>query len=181
MLGTAKNDAIGLAGTFSEANGIEVIDGGGGKDTLLGSTANDAFDFRATTLIGIGEIDLGAGDDTVIGTTGADTLTGGAGADRFVYTALGQSVAGSGDEITDFEAGTDRLDLTAIDANGDPADGDTAFTFIGVDADFTGTAGELRFLDKKDLLQGDLDGDGVADFEVTLAGVRELSANDIDL
>ena len=51
-----------------------------------------------------------AGDDVIQGGLGADTLTGGFGHDRFVYTSLRDAT----DTITDFQPGTDLLDLTAL-------------------------------------------------------------------
>ncbi|MBD2518843.1 type I secretion C-terminal target domain-containing protein [Nostoc sp. FACHB-973] len=53
------------------------------------------------------------GDDRnnlIIGLQGADTLTGGAGSDQFVYT----SIRDAGDTITDFTAGTDKIDLSQL-------------------------------------------------------------------
>ena len=85
-----------------------------------------------------------AGDDVLTGAGGADVLKGGAGNDSFVYLAIGDStvaVAGR-DTIADFTTG-DRIDLSAIDANGE-GPGDTAFTF-GTGA-FT-AAGQIRVLD----------------------------------
>ena len=51
-----------------------------------------------------------AGDDVIQGGHGADMLTGGLGRDRFVYTSLRDAT----DTITDFQPGTDLLDLTAL-------------------------------------------------------------------
>jgi len=51
-----------------------------------------------------------AGDDVIQGGHGADTLTGGLGRDRFVYTSLRDAT----DTITDFQPGTDLLDLSAL-------------------------------------------------------------------
>ncbi|MCP1166977.1 calcium-binding protein, partial [Limimaricola sp. ASW11-118] len=50
----------------------------------------------------------GAGDDVLRDGGGAERLTGGAGADLFVLDADGRT-----DTITDFEQGTDRLDLSS--------------------------------------------------------------------
>lgn len=49
-----------------------------------------------------------AGEDVLFDGGGSDRLTGGAGADIFVLAADGQS-----DRITDFQPGTDRIDLSA--------------------------------------------------------------------
>lgn len=75
----------------------DVLRGGFGRDEVRGGTGNDDLD--------------GEGDDDVLsGGLGNDTMTGGAGADLFAITA------GDGtDEITDFEDGIDRLDLSSMD------------------------------------------------------------------
>ena len=77
---------------------IEGLIGNDAGDTLTGSKA-------ANIIVG------GAGNDWIRGGLGADTLTGGAGADTF--DLLKKDLAGGFyDTITDFTAGTDKLDLT---------------------------------------------------------------------
>jgi Ca2+-binding RTX toxin-like protein len=129
------------------------ISGGGGNDLIDGGGGNDS-------------LDGGSGNDTLTGGLGADILTGGAGADSFVFKATQDSLPGAADQITDFSSivadTADWIDLSAIDANSKAA-GDQAFAFVG-SAAFTHIAGELRFADH--LLQGDVDGDGAADFAV---------------
>jgi serralysin len=109
----------------------------------------------------------GAGQDVLIGGAGADTLTGGAGGDVFGYHATSDSTASAPDRITDFEPGADKIDLSRIDANVLAA-GDQAFTWIGSTA-FSGMAGELRAIQPGGdwMIQGDTDGDGVADLFIT--------------
>jgi hypothetical protein len=82
------------------------------------------------------------------------------------------STSAARDTITDFTLG-DLVDLSAIDAN-TLAGGNQAFSFIGNTA-FAGTgaasAGELRFESAGGtdwLVQGDTNGDGIADFELFL-------------
>ena len=58
------------------------------------------------------------GDNILTGKAGADTLTGNGGIDTFAFDDGDSGAAlGSRDLITDFTAGTDKLDLSAIDAN----------------------------------------------------------------
>jgi VCBS repeat-containing protein len=76
--------------------------------------AHDSFIFIGSasgdTLIG------GSKNDTFIGGAGGDTMKGGGGNDTFVFKAITDSQPGAGhsDTITDFLAGTDRIDLSAI-------------------------------------------------------------------
>ncbi|HYI47162.1 MAG TPA: M10 family metallopeptidase C-terminal domain-containing protein [Allosphingosinicella sp.] len=83
----------------------------------------------------------GDGEDILSGGAGVDMLAGAAGADLFRFGA-GDSVASSTDLIADFLSGTDRIDLSQIDADLGTA-GRQVFTFIGTEA-FSATAGELR-------------------------------------
>ena len=69
-------------------------------------------------------LDGGAGNDTLVGGRGTDTLTGGAGADLFRFLTNQDSGVGlARDVITDFEKGSDKIDLSAL----------TASHFIGVE------------------------------------------------
>jgi Ca2+-binding RTX toxin-like protein len=120
-----------------------------------------------------------AGNDTLVGGTGRDSLEGGAGRDRFVLAAADQSPAGSGrDRILGFEQGNDRIDLSLIDpvAGG----GNDTFTFLGSGALL---AGGLRFgaVSGNTLVEGDVTGDGVADFQILLTGLFTLTGADFVL
>ena len=158
---------------------IKIAIGGSGNDTLI------ANDFGCTLKGGSGNDTLvgGAGNDTLIAGTGIDTLTGGAGADTFVF-ATGDSSAASGhhDLITDFTSGTDKIDLTGIDAITSTPGVIDAFNFLGTSA-FDGKAGELDyFFDSvRDVtvVQGDTNGDKVADFAIDLSGNITLTASDL--
>jgi serralysin len=178
------------AGAFSSVGGlvnnigialgasIENAIGGSGNDTLIandngcmlsGGAGND-------TLIG------GAGSDRLIAGAGIDILTGNGGADTFVF-AVGDSSATSGqhDRITDFVSGTDHIDLSGIDAIIGTG-GYDLFRFIGA-AGFDGSAGELDYSYNSTLgvtvVQGDTNGDRVADFAIDLVGNLALSLGDI--
>ena len=109
-------------------------------------------------------------------------MNGGGGADTFVF-AFGDSSAASGqhDRINGFIAGVDRIDLSGIDAIAATGAHDL-FRFIGTSA-FSGAAGELNYFYNSSLgvtvVQGDTNGDRVADFAIDLAGNVALSSADL--
>ena len=74
------------------------------------------------------------GNNVLNGGGGLDTLIGSIGADTFVWSAV-KDTALAGDEadvVTDFNRPQgDVIDLRQIDADGNPGNGDTAFTFHG--------------------------------------------------
>ncbi len=180
-----------------KASGIEVIDGSGitGKVTLLGNWDSNRLDFSGTSFVGsnividgadgndtlVGNasnnvIIGGSGDDSITGGNGADTLTGGSGRDTFVYISAFQTPVGATarDTIADFNRSSDKLDLSALDANTlATATGNQAFSYIASGA-FTGVAGQLRL--QSSILSGDTNADKIADFEIALTGVTSLSA-----
>lgn len=110
------NKLTGLSGNDSVhgGGGKDKLSGGGGNDKLWGDALKDVIDGGAgnDALYGGSGNDVlrgGAGNDTLHGETGKDKLTGNLGADTFVFS----NNLGS-DEITDFVAGTDKIDLSAI-------------------------------------------------------------------
>jgi Ca2+-binding RTX toxin-like protein len=107
-----------------------------------------------------------AGDDRLIGGAGQDQMEGGAGGDTFVFTSLAETSFGAPDHIWDFvDNDGDKIDLSAIDANVNAA-GDQAFIWIGNNNAFSDTlgTGQLRF--NGGFLEGDVNGDLVADFRI---------------
>ena len=123
----------------------------------------------------------GAGRTTGAGagaTGGSTVLTGGAGVDTFVYSAVAQSIGVNQDTITDFVSGTDRISLSQIDANVNVA-GNDAFTFIGSVA-FTGP-GQVRYDAGTGLLQANINGTFAPELQIQLSGNPTLVAADIIL
>ncbi|MFD0387189.1 M10 family metallopeptidase C-terminal domain-containing protein [Tistrella bauzanensis] len=114
--------------------------------------------------------------DLLEGGSGADTLTGGAGADRFIYTGTSDStttVSGR-DTILDFSrAGGDKIDLSAFAST---------FSFIGTSS-FTGKAMQLHTVSTGSglLIEGDINGNRIADFAILVAGSASLTASDFIL
>jgi Ca2+-binding RTX toxin-like protein len=191
---------IGL-NSFSAANGIERIEAGAGIGTvrLLGGWNGDTLDFSQIALVGgtfiidgyygndtitgssaADTIRGGGNDDRLIGGLGADLLNGGSGCDTFVFYSVAEIglASSSYDIITDFASQVDKINLVNIDANLN-VDSDQAFRYVGAAA-FSGIAGELRLADQ--ILSGDVNGDGLADFRLGLTGVSTLfSSTDLRL
>ena len=109
----------------------------------------------------------GSSGDAIIANEAANRLTGGRGADVFVFHSVMDSPVGAADLITDFVSGGDEsIILEGIDADATTEANDT-FRFIGTDA-FRGTAGELRYETEGDRVHifGDVDGDAIADLHI---------------
>jgi len=77
--------------------------------------------------------------------------------------------------IEDFQRGHDRIDLRSIDANTGKA-GDQAFKLVNA---FNNHAGQALYDANTHMLQGDVNGDGHADFAIEIIGVAKLAAADI--
>jgi serralysin len=178
--GAYQGEGNSLANIITGSVADNWLASGDGNDTVSGGAGDDA-------------IFGGPGDDWIRGGTGADYLVGNEGADKFVYYSVaevGFAGDGTGDLIRDFASvfsgasERDRIDLHRIDANTATAD-DDAFHFIG--GAFTGTAGELRdvlgivlvvdpdpyvpeppFESAVRMIEGDVDGDGAADFQLAV-------------
>lgn len=144
----------------------DLLKGGSGDDVVNGGRGNDRL---------YGE----SGADTLIGGPGRDVMTGGWGADDFVFRSAAESLRGSrNDVITDFSRRQgDKIDLSAFDAN-ENRRGAQEFDYIG-SREWSGRAGELRIDDG--LLTGDTDGDGRADFALTLTGLSYVRESDLIL
>lgn len=168
---------VGFTGTGNTLN--NKIYGGGLDDTLSGGDGND--ELRGSS--GADVLNGGDGDDLLIGGggTGADTMTGGSGADNFRIGYYETGTGADADRITDFQTGTDVIDISGWDAN-TGVGGDQAFSFIGSSA-FSGTAGELRAAVSggDTVIEGDINGDSVADFQILLTGNIAIVSTDFVL
>ncbi len=146
---------------------VSVLTGNAGNDVLLGEGGNDAL----------------------IGGLGKDTLIGGIGVDRFDFNAIAELGTGAArDVISDFTHLGDVIDLYSIDANGAAA-GHTFSFLANSGAAFTGAAGQLRWFQSDvagtasdmTIVEGDIDGNRVADFQIQLTGLKTLTAADFVL
>lgn len=108
LFGGSGND------TLTGEGGRDILSGGLGNDLLAGGADADVLrgEEGADTLKGEAGADMldgGAGNDLVIGGLGDDLLAGGEGADLFLFEK------GFGmDRIEDFEAGVDRIQVSAL-------------------------------------------------------------------
>ena len=171
MRGQGGDDTLyGLAGD-------DLIHGGAGNDTLYGGEGSDRLkgNIGNDTLYGGAGNDFlkgQAGDDTLVGGAGKDALRGGAGADTFVFNAIEDSTLSLNDRIMDFEQGIDLIDMSAIGG----------LSFIGSDG-FSGIGGEIRAygINGNTILKIDVDGDGMADMKVFIAGSFTMADTDFIL
>ena len=174
VLGSAYDDELRGSRGPNElwgGDGADKLVGLAGADRLAGGAGNDR-------LFGSG------GNDVLVGGAGADTLDGEGGADIFRYSAAADSTlaAAGRDQILHFSGAGgdgDKLDLSGLGND---------LTFIG-SADFSNTPGQVRVTqrgvttsdnasdDYTDVL-ADLNGDGAADFMLTLVGLHSLTDND---
>ncbi|MGH1412641.1 MAG: beta-propeller fold lactonase family protein [Pelagimonas sp.] len=176
------------ADSLSGGNNNDVLYGNSGDDTLAGGDGSDSLlgGDDADVLFGNGGRDTllgGTGADTLTGGLDADVLTGGLGADEFDFNSIAEigTSGGVNDLITDFDQGTDVIDLSDIDAL-TTVGGDQSFQFVGTLA-HSGAGATLRYVTTatQTHIYGDVDGDGAGDFRLTLDGVYVLTASDFIL
>lgn len=141
----------GVTLTANAANVGEVLFGTAAQDYLIGS---------------------GKGD-VLVGGEGRDFLFGKAGLDVFRFDKLADSNAQKFDSLSAFEAGIDKIDMSALDSNEAP------LTFIGAGA-FSGSAGEVHAIQAKGAtwIEADLNGDRVVDFRLELKGLVAVTGTD---
>lgn len=167
LTGTLAIDGTGnkLDNVINGNGAANVLSGGGGGDTILGGGGGD----RLAGGSGADTLDGGSGDDVLDGGGGGDTLRGGSGADTFAYASVNDSKGAALDWIADFNV-ADRLDLSAIDANGGLA-GEGAF--VRVSGAFT-AAGQLRLTQDgaNTRVELNMDADASVEMVILLAGVH---------
>lgn len=196
LFGNGGNDVLdggNGADTLSGGAGNDLLRGGGANDSLVGGSGNDDVlggygndnlygDAGADILEGgSGMDDLfgGAGNDTLYGGGGIDWHSGGTGADVFVFESIRDfgKLSDIDERITDFRRSQgDLIDLSDIDADVTRG-GNQSFDFVG--SRFDGEAGALRFANGK--VQGDVDGDGRADFELAISDTLRMGQADFIL
>jgi Ca2+-binding RTX toxin-like protein len=179
--------------TLYGSNGQDILSGFDGSDELFGDDGDDHLfaGKHNDTLSG------GAGADVLVGGEGNDTLRGGAGQDRlrggseadtfqFRSSDFAGGLADSIDIILDFGQGEgDLIDLSQVDAIRGGAD--DVFSFIDTGA-FSGTAGELRYKvilspinGHQTIIEGDRNGDGIADMAIRMQGAHVMQDYDFVL
>jgi VCBS repeat-containing protein len=140
------------AGSIMGTTGDDIITTANTNDTIFGAAGRDT-------------IDGGDGNDLLVGGAEDDDLTGGAGADTFQYALVSDSTVTVQDKINDFSVSEgDKIDLSQIDAN-TAAAGNNAFVIA---SGFSGVAGQLVLTLNAGgyLVQGDINGDSVVDFQI---------------
>ena len=148
------------------------------KDILTGGDANEVF-------YGKGAFDVlkgGAGVDTLVGGKARDWLYGGEGDDIFQIRSLADSKRGAdSDVIRDWGVGDDTISLRLIDANAIWS-GNQAFKWIGAQP-FSGKPGELHafFSGSRTIVEGNVNDDHVADFQIVIMKRVTLTADDFYL
>jgi Ca2+-binding RTX toxin-like protein len=171
-----ENAVLATAGDWHlRGNGLDNrLVGSFGDNVLQGEAGND-------------RLEGGAGNDILVGGSGRDILIGGTGNDRFDFNDIVDTFGDEGvlDSIVDFSAG-DLVNLRGMDANS-RLNGNQAFNFIGT-REFAHNAQQLRYDthtftngDIVTIVEGDINGDGQADFQIEMRGVHALTAGDFIL
>jgi Ca2+-binding RTX toxin-like protein len=196
---SAGRDALGEQGNdnvtgndstnfISGGLGDDYLNGLGQLDFLFGDAGNDhLFGGDGGDILrgGAGDDDLHGElfPDTLIGGRDKDALEGGTSSDTFKFESIADSRKGATrDVILDFsQTENDTIDLSTIDAK-KGVNGNQKFKWIGKSG-FHDAKGELHYKLQGDhlLVEGDINGDGRADFQIELSGIVTLSKGDFIL
>ena len=128
--GAGTDNVQSTASSYTLATNVENLTlTGNGSNNGTGNSGNNTI----TGNSGSNVLDGAAGADMLVGGQGRDVMTGGVGADVFDFNDTNESVVGvNRDVITDFLSGTDKIDLSGIDARtgGFGSNGNQAFTSL---------------------------------------------------
>ncbi|RVU39407.1 hypothetical protein EOI86_09270 [Hwanghaeella grinnelliae] len=148
----ADTITIDSIGSFANVDGVEFVFGGVGNDTIINIGASGTI------------FTLGDGGDVA---TGASVAS-----DIFEYVAQTDADVGELEQITNFQAGTDEIDISTLIQG--------TFAYIGA-AGFSESGNtEARFVDGTETLEIDLNGDAVADMEIIMNGITANDLTDSD-
>ena len=157
----------------------------GAEIEVLGTANNLASDPIDLTGNELNNLIVGnAGRNVLAGGGGKDYLRGEGGADLFRFESVADSVVGQPDTVLDFVRGADLIDLSGLDGNS-RLDGRQSFQFIGTSAftaDPNRAVGQLRYevVGNDTHVFADVNGDGLADFQLVLSSVNGLDPNAAD-
>lgn len=147
-----------------------------------GASSGSVFSSQSgsDTIWGVENIVAGSGNDTITANHAVNVIDGGAGNDVFRFLSAADA---NGDTILGFQPG-DRLDLSAIDANGGVA-GKQAFTLAN-GSSFSGPAQLVISHETRDdgdytVVSGNTTGPDAAEFKISLKGNHDLKASDFVL
>ena len=185
LFGLAGDDTLG-GGTHNDVLeggfGDDVLRGGRGDDSLLGEQGDDKLIGHS----GADTMNGGDSNDTLIGGHGRDDMTGGDDDDVFKFNKWQKMGTSSANRpiIRDFVQGDDLIDLSQIRGPVNPL---VTFplSYVGVNLGFILTPGEVRvdtnLISQRTLIEGDIDGDANADFQIELQGTIFLQQEDFIL
>jgi Ca2+-binding RTX toxin-like protein len=197
LSGNTNDTVFGGSGndTIDGGNGNDTLSGGSGNDTIFGGAGDDHIsggsgddilngdnDAVPSSFHGVDTISGGSGNDTIYGGGKADILTGGYGNDTFLYkVGLGsenESKVGEADHITDFQVG-DHIDVSFMDADGNSANGNSAFAMSATADTHAGTFW-IESHDDGQHVFFNING-GAADMEIVVNSDHQLTTSDFHL
>ncbi|MFO1074536.1 MAG: calcium-binding protein, partial [Geminicoccaceae bacterium] len=184
--------------TLDGGSGLDLADysaGGPVRVDLSGAVDHAVRGAETDTLVGIEGAVGSASADTFLGDAGAnlfrglggrDVQTGGAGRDLFDYDAVADSpwsaARNTGDRITDFTHGSDRIDLSSIDAKAATPAND-AFTFLATKGAAITAVGQVHWYQAggNTFIEANTTGDTHPELQIQLDGLKTITASDFVL